>query len=203
MGNNNLTNETATEEITENIKKTYRTMFNSHNRLIAIKNLQKFSTIAVAIYILGISIIILNTNYFSPEKINIYNIYLIIMSIISLTISLTIGDSENLNLAREFQKCARELQYLHNSIKLKIEQDSNYKLTDEVDSYYKILSKYKLRPPLIDYQYYKYEKYKQNKINILSVFLFHIKYFLFTKFVYLLLLIFPILIMVLIQIIIK
>jgi len=196
----NFIKENATEDITGNIYKTYRSMFNAHNRLQATYKLQKFSTVAVAIYILGISIIILNTKYFSPEKINIYNIYLIIMSIISLTLSLTIGDSKNMILAERFQKCARDLQKLHNTIKIKREQDSNYKLTDEVNLYYKILTKYNLRPLLIDYEYFKYEKYKQNKINILSVILFHLKYFLFTKFVYLLLLIFPILIMAIIQI---
>ena len=203
MENDNLIKETATEEITENIKKTYRSMFNSHNRLLTVFKLQKFSTIAVAIYILGISIIILNTQYFSPDKINIYNIYLIIMSIISLTLSLTIGESRNKVLAKKFRKCARELQHLYNVINLKIEQNSNYKLTNEEDSYNEILKKYKLRQPQIDYEYYIYEKYKKNKINFFFVIMFHIKYFLFTKFIYLLLLVFPILVMALIQIIIK
>jgi len=203
MENNNSIKETATEEITKNIKKTYRSMFNSHNRLLTVFKLQKFSTIAVAIYILGISIIILNTQYFSPEKINIYNIYLIIMSIISLTLSLTIGESKNKALAKKFQKCARELQHLYNAINLKIEQNSDYKLTNEENLYHEILKKYKLRQPQIDYEYYIYEKYKKNKINFFFVTMFHLKYFLFTKFIYLLLLVFPILVMVLIQIIIK
>jgi len=200
MENLNIDKESATEDITGNIHKTSRSMFNAHNRLLTTYKLQKFSTVAVAIYILGISIIILNTKYFSPDKINIYNIYLIIMSIISLTLSLTIGESKNKTLAKKFQKCAKELQFLYNSIRLKMEQDSNYKLTDEASSYYQILKKYNLRQNQIDYEYYKYEKYKKNKINIFFVILFHIKYFLFTKFLYLLLLIFPILVMALIQI---
>jgi len=195
----NFIKENATEDITGNIYKTYRSMFNAHNRLQATYKLQKFSTVAVAIYILGISIIILNTKYFSPDKINIYNIYLIIMSIISLTLSLTIGESGNKTLAEKFHNCAIELQLLFNSINLKLEQNRDYKLTDEALTYYQILAKYNLRQNQIDYEYFKYEKYKQNKINMFFVFLFHIKYFLFTKFIYLLLLIFPILIMALIQ----
>jgi len=200
MDKNEFISENATEEITENIWKTYRSMYNAHNRLIAIYKLQKFSTIAVAIYILAISIIILNSNYFSLEKINIYNIYLIILSIISLTLSLTIGESGNKNLAKKFQACARDLQHLYNSILIKIEQNSSYKLTDEENSYYEILNKYKLRQHQIDYEYLKYEKYKKHNIKYIFVILFHFKYFLFTKFVYILLLLFPVLVMLIIQI---
>lgn len=201
MDKNYFINENATEEITENIWKTYRSMYNAHNRLIVIYKLQKFSTIAVAIYILAISIIILNNNYFSLEKINIYNIYLIILSIISLTLSLTIGESGNKVLAKKFQACARDLQHLYNSILLKLEQNSNYKLIDEENSYFEILNKYKLRQHQLDYEYLKYEKYKKNNTKYISVILFHFKYFLFTKFIYILLLIFPVLVMIIIQII--
>jgi hypothetical protein len=198
MNENRIIKENATEEITENIWKTYRSMYNAHNRLITTYKLQKFSVIAIAIYILAVSIIILNNYYFSFEKINIYNIYLIILSIISLTLSLTIGESRNKKLARRFQACARELQHVYNSILLKIEQNKNYKLTDEDYKYNEILNKYKLRQHKIDYEYLKFEKYKKNNINYISVILFHFKYFLFTKFIYILLLLFPILGMIII-----
>jgi len=201
MNENRTIKENATEEITENIWKTYRSMYNAHNRLITTYKLQKFSTIAIAIYILAISIIILNNSYFSLEKINIYNIYLIILSIISLTLSLTIGESGNKGLAKKFQACARELQHLYNSILIKIEQNNEYKLTDEENLYFEILNKYKLRQQQIDYEYLKFEKYKKNKIMYIFVIFFHIKYFLFTKFIYILLLLFPILCMVIIQLI--
>jgi hypothetical protein len=201
MNENKIINENATEEITENIWKTYRSMFNAHNRLITTYKLQKFSTIAIAIYILAVSIIILNNNYFSLEKVNIYNIYLIILSIISLTLSLTIGESGNKGLAKKFQACARELQHLYNSILIKIEQNKEYKLTDEENLYFEILNKYKLRQHQIDYEYLKFEKYKKNNIMYIFVILFHVKYFLFTKFIYILLLLFPILCMVIIQLI--
>ena len=201
MNENSVIKENATEEITGNIWKTYRSMYNAHNRLISIYKLQKFSTIAIAIYILAISIIILNNNYFSLEKVNIYNIYLIILSIISLTLSLTIGESGNKGLAKKFQACARELQHLYNSILIKIELNKEYKLTDEENLYFEILNKYKLRQHQIDYEYLKFEKYKKNKIMYIFVILFHVKYFLFTKFIYILLLLFPILCMVIIQLI--
>jgi hypothetical protein len=201
MPENGFIKENATEEITENIWKTSRSMYNAHNRLIAIYKLQKFSTIAIAIYILAVGIIILNNSYFSIEKINIFNIYLIILSIISLTLSLTIGESGNKVLANKFQSCARELQHLYYSILVKIEQNSNYKIIDEENIYYEILNKYKLRQQKIDYEYFKIEKYKKNKINYFFVMLFHIKYFIFTKFVYLMLLIFPLVGIIIIQII--
>jgi len=192
MENLNIDKESATEDITGNIKKTYRSMFNAHNRLLATYYLQKFSTISIAIYILAISIIILNNQYFSSEKTNIFNIYLTILSIISLTLSLTIGESGNKELAERFQLCARELQRLYNSIQLKLELDNNYKLTEEeIKKYNNTFKKYGLRQQLIDYEYYKHEKYKKNNISYISVILFHIKYFLFTKFIYILLLVLP------------
>lgn len=201
MENDNIDKESATEDITENIKKTYRSMFNAHNRLLTTYYLQKFSTISIAIYILSISIIILTNNYFSSEKTNIFNIYLTILSIISLTLSLTIGESGNKELAEKFQLCARDLQHLYNSIQLKIELDNNYKLTDEIDKYNNILKKYRLRQQQIDYEYYKHEKYKKNNINYLSLILFHIKYFLFTKLIYILLLVLPLITLALILLI--
>jgi hypothetical protein len=200
MADNNIIKENATEELTNNIWKTYRSMFNAHNRLMSIYKLQKFSTIAVAIYILCISIIILNDHYFSPEKINLYNIYLIILSIISLTLSLTIGESGNKELAEKFQLCARKLQILHNRIILNIEQKKDFKLTDKyIKEYERIFKKFNFRQDPIDYEYLKYEKYKRNNICYLFVILFHIKYFLFTKFVYILLLILPLLGVAIIQ----
>jgi len=193
--------ENATEEITENIWKTYRSMYNAHNRLMTIYKLQKFSTIAIAIYILAVSIIILNNQYFSSEIIHISNIYLIILSVISLTLSLTIGESGNKTQAKKFQACARELQHLYNTILINIEQNNAYKLLEEENKYYEILNKYKLRQHQIDYEYLIYEKYKKNDIKYIFVFIFHIKYFIFTKSIYLLLLILPILGMILIQLI--
>jgi hypothetical protein len=191
----------ATEEITDNIWKTYRSMFNAYNRISVTYKLQKFSTIAIAIYILAVSIIILNTMYFTPEKISIYNIYLIILSVISLTLSLTIGESGNKVIANKFLACARELQHLYNSVLIKIEQNSNYKIIEEEKLYYEILIKYKLRQNQIDYQYLKFEKYKKNNLSIISLFFFHIKYFMFTKLLYILLLLIPLFGFVIIQII--
>jgi len=199
MNEKKIIQENATDEITGNIKKTYRSMYNAHNRLIAIYKLQKFSTIAISIYILAVSIIILNNNYFSIDKINVFNIYLIILSIISLTLSLTIGESGNKVLAENFQLCATELKHLYNTILMKIEQNSDYKLTNEEDLYHKILKKYKLRQNQIDYEYYRFEKYKSNNIKYIYVILFHIKYFIFTKLIYILLLLFPLLVMIIIQ----
>ena len=199
MNESKLILENATEEITGNIKKTYRSMYNAHNRLMAVYKLQKFSTIAIAIYILAVSIIILNNNYFSIQVINVYNIYLIILSVISLTLSLTIGESGNKVIAEKFQSCATELKHLYNSILLKFERDNEYKLTEEEDLYNKILKKYNLRQSLIDYEYYKMEKHKNHEIKYIYVILFHIKYFLFTKFIYILLLLLPLLGMLFIQ----
>ncbi|MCL2805948.1 MAG: SLATT domain-containing protein [Treponema sp.] len=196
---NNIS-ESATEEITDNIWKTSRCMFNAHNRLITISKLQKFCTIAIALYILAISIIILNNKYFSQDTINWYNVYLIILSVISLTLSLTIGESGNKIKAKKFQSCGRELQHLYNSILLKLEQNPEYKLSDEENRRKEILDKYSnIRPLEIDYQYFKHEKYKKNKIKYFFVLLFHIKYFIFTKLIYLILLILPILGMLFIQ----
>ena len=201
MNKNSLIKENATEEITGNIKKTYRSMYNAYNRLMAVYKLQKFSTIAISIYILAVSIIILNNNFFTIEVINVYNIYLIILSIISLTLSLTIGESGNKVLAERFQSCATELKHLYNSILIKFEQNSKYRITDEEDLYHKILRKYNLRQSIIDYEYYKIEKYKKNGLRYINVILFHIKYFLFTKFIYILLLLLPLLGMLIIQLI--
>ena len=196
----NLISESATEEITDNIWKTSRCMFNAHNRLVTISKLQKFCTIAMALYILAISIIILNNRYFSQDTINWYNIYLIILSVISLTLSLTIGESGNRMKAKKFQSCGRELQHLHNSILLKLEQKPDYKLIDEENKRKEILDKYNnIRPLEIDYQYFKHEKYKKHNINYFFVILFHIKYFIFTKLIYLILLLLPILGLLFIQ----
>ena len=193
MQEKSLSTEATTEKLSRHIWTTYKSRYNAHRRLLTLDKLQKFTLTTIAVYILAVSVLIINPDIIGSSKAILTNIYLVILSIISLALSLTMGQTEYKRKAMEFHKCARNLQRLYNYILMKKEVDSDYKLSnEEEDKYNNILDKFNLNHDKIDYEHFIFEKWKENKKNKFQVLSFHIKYFIQTKLIYILLILIPI-----------
>jgi hypothetical protein len=184
--------ETATDKLLRHIWTTYKARYNAHRRLLTTDRLQKFCLTTIAIYILAISVVIINDNILGVDKTNYANLYLIILSIISLALSLTMGQSENKIKALEFHQCSRRLQRLYNHILMAKERDPEYKISDEEDKYNNILDRYQINHDKIDWEFFIFEKKEEHHKKWYQVAIFYTKYFLYTKMLYLALILIPI-----------
>lgn len=185
-------NETATIKIKRHIWITYKSRYNAHRRILLKDRLQLLTLTLISIFILGISVIILNPTILGTQRTQYSNIYLIILSIILLAMSISIGHSNNKLDAFKFHNCARKLHRLYDYIEMEIEKDSSYQISNDEDKYNDILDKYDLNHDKIDWDCVVFQDYKNNKKNLLQLVLFKIYYFAVTQLLYWALIIIPV-----------
>lgn len=183
-------NEPAIIKIKRHIWITYKSRYNAHRRTLTKDKLQLLTLTIYSIFILGISVVILNPTILGEKLTQYSNIYLIIISIILLAMSISIGQANNKLNAFKFHSCARKLHRLYDTIVMEIEKNPDYQISE--DKYNNILDEYDLNHDKIDWDSVVYQDYKNNKKNKFQLLVFKIYYFVLTQLLYWVLIILPI-----------
>lgn len=188
--------ETIEERFLRHMRITYKARYAKHRRLLKVDTLQKIASIFISSYITVASTIILSNAIVPQNKIDSLNVILVALSIIALVLSITLGQTDNKNLAEQFHLCAREIQRLYEKIILLKDESSTFNFSDYQSEYNNILDKYPINHDEIDREHVIYEKWKENNKTISLLIKFKIKYFFLTYCIYLFLMLAPIVISV-------
>lgn len=172
--------------------------FNAHNRLLRLGILESISIAFLSMYVIIANIIIFIPGLSIKQGRDVFiTLFSIIVSIFILILSLLLTNRNYRVNAERFHSCAIELskiyEYLDSDFELygSINKIPDYK--KYAQKYHNIISKYNINHSYLDFQIHKACNVNEyNDINKFKAILIRLKYFFFIYFIFLCIIILPI-----------
>ena len=143
-----MSEETEKERLLRHIKTTYQARYVANRRLLHIAKLQNITSIINSVFVTFASALLL-APFIKSELMRANLSYILLaLSIISLVLSIALGNKNNQLMAAEFHRCGRELQSLHDSLLVRKDID----IEKGYEQYNTILNNYNINHDKIDYE---------------------------------------------------
>ncbi|GEO02818.1 hypothetical protein AAE02nite_04820 [Adhaeribacter aerolatus] len=190
--------KTFLEELNYKIWSTKGARFNASQRLIKISRLSNLCTSLFSVYLIAVGLLSVYNLYNSTAiNENVIAFSVTCLSILLLVFTLIENSRDYNRKSKEYHDCSLELSRIYNRLRIfkTLTNDVTDKKREEftiqiADAYQDILAKHENHDP-IDHQIFKTSKARYHKLNGFDVFIIKIKYYIYTAFIYHLLIILP------------